>query len=145
MISQPDRQKACELIEKLANREITNDEFDDCYPRRSTDRALEPIFANIWFSYSDLHTHRLAGKYALNADARELFSRCAAFLRSDLEYEWPEYTWIDLKRILLRLLGQDHKIEQSFERFKAAGDFEFWPFLRRSDWELHKDTADSRG
>jgi hypothetical protein len=90
MVSRPDRQKASELIERLANGEISNDEFDDSYPRRSPDRALEPISANIWFFYTDMHSHKLVGKHALNADARALFARCAAFLRSDLEYEWPD-------------------------------------------------------
>lgn len=136
MVNYPERQKACELIGRLANAEITNDEFDESYPRRSPDSALEPIFANIWLYYSDNHTHRLVGKHALNADARALFCRCAAFLRSDLEYEWPEYAWIDPKRIVLRMLGQGKKIERRFEDFKAAGDFDVWPFLRHSDWQL---------
>lgn len=143
MVSYPDRQKACELIERLANAEITNDEFDDSYPRRSPDRALEAIFANIWLYYSDTHTHKLVGKHALNADGRALFCRCAAFLRSDLEYEWAEYAWIDLKWIVLRVLGQGQKIEQRFEAFKSAGDFNVWPFIRQSDWELWKDNPGS--
>jgi len=144
MVDREDRHKACRLIEGLAKAEITNDDFDDDFPRRSRDRALEPIFANIWFHYSDTHTHKLTGEHALSSEASQIFARCAAFLRSDLEYEWPDYNWIALKRIVLRLFGQGARIERQFEQFKAAGDFEVWPFLSRSDWQRFAGRGESQ-
>jgi hypothetical protein len=141
MVHREDRDVACKLIEQLANGEITNDDFDGAFPRRSKDRALFPVYANVWFHYSP-HTHKLVSKQALKAEAKQLLKRCVAFLRSDLEYEWPDYNWIDPKRFLLGLLGQRRKIERDFERFKTAGDFEVWPFLRASDREHY---SDSRG
>src|SRR5579875_3551490 len=143
MVDREDRQKACELIERLANCEITNYDFDDNFPRRSRDGAIKPIFDNIWFHYSDTHTHKLVGKHALSPEARNLFERCTAFLQSDLEYEWPDCDWIALRRILLRLLGKAHAIERRFEEFKAAGDFDVWPFLRRSDWQRLEESGNS--
>jgi hypothetical protein len=134
MVHREDRDVACKLIEQLANGEITNEDFDEAFPRRSKDRALFPVYAQVWFQYSR-HTHKLVSKHGLNPEAKQLLKRCVAFLRSDLEYEWPDYKWIDPKRILLGLLGQRRKVERDFERFKAAGDFEVWPFFRVSDRE----------
>ena len=39
MVNREDRQKACKLIEGLANAEIRNDDFDSGFPRRSRDRS----------------------------------------------------------------------------------------------------------
>jgi hypothetical protein len=124
MVHREDRDVACKLIEQLANGEITNDDFDEAFP----------VYAQVWFQYSR-HTHKLVSKHGLNPEAKQLLKRCVAFLRSDLEYEWPDYKWIDPKRILLGLLGQRRKVERDFERFKAADDFEVWPFFRVSDRE----------
>jgi hypothetical protein len=134
MVHREDRDVACKLIEQLANGEITLDDFAEAFPRRSKDRALYPVYAQVWFQ-SSRHTHKLVSKHGLNPEAKQLLKRCVAFLRSDLEYEWPDYKWIDPKRILLGLLGQRRKVERDFERFKAAGDFEVWPFFRVSDRE----------
>src|SRR5438132_7040666 len=38
--------------------------------------------------------HRIDQKHELALEARNLFKRCAAFLASDLEYEWPPYKWV---------------------------------------------------
>src|SRR3954467_11921187 len=91
MVHREDRDVACKLIEQLANGEITNDDFEEAFPRGSKDRALFPVYAHVWFHYSR-HTHKLVSKHGLNAEAKQLLKRCVVFLRSDLAYEWPLLT-----------------------------------------------------
>lgn len=63
-----------------------------------------------------------------------MFSRCAAFLGTDLEYEWPPYQWVSLRALFLRLIRRMKKIDQEFELFKSHGDFHVWPFFREDDY-----------
>ena len=89
MVTYPERHRASELIERFSNAEITR---TSSIVLTSTlpDRALEVIFVNIWLHYSHTDRHKLLCKHPLNADARALFSRCASFLRSNLELRMPE-------------------------------------------------------
>jgi hypothetical protein len=134
MVNLEKRQIAKRLIERFLACEITNDGFDDAFPRDQGDPALDAIYSNLWAYYSENNTHKLAGKYALRADARELFQRCAAFLGTALEYEWPRYQWISPKYALLRMFGFSKKINNDFERFKSSGNFQVRPFAREGDY-----------
>src|SRR5437016_3123958 len=110
MVNRQKRDLVKQLIERFLSCEITNDDFNDTFPIDERDPALEAIYANLWPYYSDRYTHKLDQKHVLGSEARELFERCAAFLASDLEYEWPPYKWIDPNYILVRLLGRSKKI-----------------------------------
>lgn len=135
MVNREKRQIAKRLIEKFVACEITNDEFNDRFPFDNADPALEAIYSNLWPYYSERHTHKLDGRHTLQPETKALFNRCAAFLESDLEYEWPPRKWISPKYALVRLFGLSKRIDQQFERFKAHGDFEVWPFVRREDYD----------
>ena len=112
---------------------ITSDEYNDDFPHDEADPGLHAIYCNLWFFYSD-YAHKLEGKHELTSEQKELFGRCALFLGSNLEYEWPPFKWISLKYGLMRLVGLGKRIDQSFEEFKKSGDYEVWPFARREDY-----------
>jgi len=115
MVNREKRQTAKQLVERFLASEVTNDDFNDAFPLDDADPALEAIYSNLWPYYSERYTHKLDGKHTLQPETRALFSRCAAFLESDLEYEWPRYKWISPKYAFMRLFGFSKKIDQQFE------------------------------
>jgi hypothetical protein len=134
MVNSEKRRFASELIAKYLSREITNDSLRDKFPRDERDPALRAIWSNLWLHYSDTHSHKAEGKHQLTSEVNHLFDRSAAFLRTDLEYEWPAYKWIGSENVLWRFFGFGKRIEQKFNEFKSHGDFEVWPFIRREDY-----------
>lgn len=117
------RNRAADLIESLVARRITNDEFDDGYPLGSGDRAISPIFWQVWHFYDDLHEHRLEGEYALTSDGKELLDRCVRFLRSELPYRWPPLESVPILPRLICLLTSKYQ----------RRDPEAWPFQSHSE------------
>ena len=89
MVDRPARDRAAALVRDFRDGRIDNDRFADDFPARSDDRALRAIYSMLWYSYDDLHRHRLTGKHALTPMGTALFDRCIAFLESDEEYAWP--------------------------------------------------------
>jgi hypothetical protein len=144
MVDSEERQIASELIAKYLSLEITNDELSDDFPRDKRDPALEAIWWNLWLHYSDTHSHKAERKHQLSPEAKELFERGAAFLRTDLEYKWPPYKWIGFEYALWRLLGLGQRLEQKFDVFKSHGDFEVRPFIRREDYTKFASTRANR-
>jgi hypothetical protein len=68
-IDRPARDLAADLLEKLADGRITNDEFEDAYPS-SEDEVVHEVAEWAWLYYSDLKEHRLEGRHALPAESR---------------------------------------------------------------------------
>jgi hypothetical protein len=133
MVNFEKRSFAGELIVKYLSLEITSDELNDDFPDDERDPALEAIWSNLWRYYSDT-SHKAEGKHELSPEAKDLFERCAAFLRTDLDYEWPPTEWISFKYSLWRFLGLGKQIERVMKEFESHGDFEVWPFIRREDY-----------
>ena len=137
MVDRESRTQLAELIRHLVSGRLTNYEFEDRLPR-STDPAIwEVSLSGAWCLYSDLWQYRLIGKYRLPEEARHEAARWILFLKTDLEYEWPR---LGRFRSLLLLLGNILTIglfgiayRKYFQRF---GDWDVWPFLRRSDYDL---------
>lgn len=95
MIDIDTRRQLSADIRKLATGRMTNDEFDDVYYERyenSDDRAIREIAAHCYGLYSSdtLLPIRLRGRHALDSASRTAIARCVLFLRSGLQYEWPE-------------------------------------------------------
>ena len=134
MVNLEKRRFASQLISKYLSLEITNDDLSDDFPRDKSDQAFAAIWENLWGYYDYMYTHKAEGKHQLLGEDRKLFERCALFLRTDLEYEWPPHDWISFKYLLWRLLRRRTWIEQKFDEFKSHGDFEVWPFIRREDY-----------
>src|SRR5436190_16244886 len=93
MVDRKARSRFAESIRALVAGQITNDEFEDLrLPTLDTsDPAIVAIFdEGVWRLYSDLHEHRLRGKYALSRKNTSDVARWILFLRTDLPYEWPQ-------------------------------------------------------
>jgi hypothetical protein len=117
MVNRELRDKAAILIRQFAAGHIANFEYDDGYPIDSNDPILHEVYAQIWTCYDDIKHHTLTGRHALKDDGKEFFHRCALFLESELEYEWPSVGF-SLSAPILRLVG----------RKPAEVDESIWPF-----------------
>ena len=92
MVDRFARDQAARLVASFRDGAISSDQFGDQFPRDSEDQALEQIYQMLWFSYDDLHEHKLDDKHPLDPRQREMFDRCVLFLDSNLEYTWPEHS-----------------------------------------------------
>ncbi|MDO8287675.1 MAG: hypothetical protein Q7T44_00500 [Parvibaculum sp.] len=141
------RNYAADLIRWFRDCRISNDEFYDQWPIRSEDAGLTAIWRELWFTYSDLKNHTLSGKYSLDAEDAAIYERCILFLQSDKEYVWPELKgflpggigWLFLILSLGVLLPLHRWIKRrnkaALDHFRAAGDYEVWPFISKADYE----------
>ena len=157
MVEHEARRRAAQLVRRFRDGEITNEEFDAAWPDSREDRALPAVSTMLWASYSDLREHRLEGRQALTHEGRQLFGRCALFLDLDYEYEWPKHNFIGIGglgpwfRVLTLGLSWfvDRWIKQRNRRLQAemeaAGDFDVWPFRRRTDYEAALQSAATGG
>jgi hypothetical protein len=136
MIDRQGRTTVAESLRHLVSAQITNDEFEDRLPVSSEDRAVEEISQEAWYLYSDLWEHRLTGAERLPDEVRRHIARWILFLHSDLEFEWPQWSFgrrfvSSAARLLtFGVLGQEGR-----RRYERAGDITLWPFLRRGDYE----------
>jgi hypothetical protein len=79
------------LLEKLIAGRVSNYEFEKQLPR-SNDRAIMRIYQDfVWHLYGDDREYVLGRDGAVTEEARKMAERAIMFLRSDLEYEWPDY------------------------------------------------------
>src|SRR5512143_2868744 len=92
MVDRIARLRAGELLRHFAAGQISNDEFEDSFPSRSLDAAVQELRSEAWFLYDDLREYRLAGKDRLSSEMRHQIARWVLFLHTELEYEWPVRT-----------------------------------------------------
>jgi hypothetical protein len=88
----------------------------------------------VWFFYSDLKTHTLTGKHALNDERRAFLERCILFLKSGTEFQWPRQKFRPSYGIL-RLLGLGWTLKRREEVGMSIGDVDVWPFLTKAQYE----------
>lgn len=81
-------------------------------------RAVETM---PWHYCDEFRAHKLSGRHALEATERDLFDRCASFLR-ELEYKWAVDDFI--------VTGRD--FENPLARVGMTIDDPYWPFRTRS-------------
>src|SRR5262249_51708423 len=137
MIDRDGRSQLAELLRHLVAGQITNDEFEDRLPVGSSDRAVNEVSQEAWYLYSDLYEHHLTGADRVPEEVRRHVARWILFLHSDLEFEWPE--WSFGQRLLssaARLLTFGVLGHEGHRRYERAGDIAVWPFLRQSDYEV---------
>ena len=135
MVDRANRDVGATVLRDLVDGRITNDDFMSKFPR-GTDPALRAVLDFAWTQFSDLRAHTLAGRDNPTPERRAVLERCCLFLRTDLEFEWPLPTR-SIWRGLLQILTLGRLFRPSEEDYKSKGDFEVWPFLRRSDYEAH--------
>jgi hypothetical protein len=134
MVDTEKRRAAAELIREFAVGQLTNDEFDEQYPR-SEDKAIQTIGNVLWLSWDDRFTHRLEGRYQLTDQQKAVFERCMAFLQTELEYTGPSAgtSVLDsVKGAWKRLVGEQ-------QRVLTEGSLKdpWWPFASEEQYRQH--------
>ena len=110
---------------------LQQESYEQKYPRSKDDPALWEIWVQVWFFYSDVKTHTLTGKRALNDERRAFIERCILFLKSNAEFEWPRQKFRPWYGIL-RLLGFGRTLKRREEAEMSIGDKDVWPFLKKA-------------
>ncbi len=159
------RKKLALHLRHLATGQISNDEFENSivddvtygwlpeqYYRskesKTDDSIIRPIVEYSWCLYNDTFNHKLKNQYRLTPYQEKEIARLILFLRSDFEYEWD---YVDItspvlrfsfKEILQSILTfgkyyRDQRLtrEQEIEDMKKKGDFEYWPFKTKEQFE----------
>ncbi len=165
MIDKERRKKLALHLRHLSTGQISNDEFEEKVMKDVTygwlpeqyhrskecatdDKLIRPILEFSWCLYNDTYNHKLIGKHNLSDSQIKEIARFILFLHSELEYDW---TFVDMTHPLIRFsfndllksimtFGQHYndlklKREEEFELMKKSGDFEYWPFKTKLDYE----------
>jgi hypothetical protein len=112
------------------------------------DPIIKPMLELCWGLYDDTKQHRLIGTYELKKEALKIIARCILFLHSDKEYEWPYLDTNDpllkfsLQDLILTILTLGHHYRNkrekkiiSYYEWQKLGDYDVWPFFRKTDYE----------
>lgn len=140
MVNADKREIAAQVLQRFLDGSITNDEFEDEFPRDQRDPVLVTIRHCVWGHYSDLSRHKLTGKYAPTPEAKALLERCLLFLKSNLEFEWP-VPGLGFFMGLLSIFTLGWVARRREKKYARLGDYDVWPFLRRRDYEIHATTS----
>lgn len=137
MIDRAARDTAAPLIRQFRDGALTNDDLDDQWPQKSQDDALAPLADMLWRYYDDHRVHKLID---LHSDVAADLSRYAAFLETDLPYEWPDKDFgaIDLLCIARTSKGNELGVltaqnKRRVDALMLSGDVAVWPFIRADD------------
>jgi hypothetical protein len=139
MIDRNARDILAEQLRRLAAGLITNDDFEEAVLEVETeDRGFWAVVDQAWQLYSDLYKHRLIGSRALSKHDRRVICRVVLFLHSDSEYEWSEHPCSGIVRLITGIISLGCLPKYFDRRWKAQGDYNVYPFFRRSDFETAK-------
>jgi len=126
VIEREKRDLAARLVREFLEGVITSYELEDAWPSSKADRALDAVGWEVWHFYDDLRPRRLTGNQAASPGERKLLNRYAAFLDSEIAYDWP-------KAVFWRFwLRRKHDAQM-----EAHGDLSVWPFTSREQWAKH--------
>ncbi|MDP4272033.1 MAG: hypothetical protein Q8909_18210 [Bacteroidota bacterium] len=165
MIDKERRRKLAYHLRHLAVGLISNDNFEnnimadvtdgwlpEQYYRSKTakydDSIILPMLELCWGLYDDTRHHKLINRDKLSDENLKVIARCVLFLTSEKEYEWP---FFDTKSPLISFSLIEHiqnllsfgklyrdkraESERLYLEFQKLGDYDFWPFLRKEDYE----------
>jgi hypothetical protein len=144
-VDQTARKAAAQIIEDFSSGHLTNFELERRWPS-TKDPGVLAVAYFLWLLYDDFREHRIHQEYLSDLDVRGTLARCAAFLRSNLAYQYPR-VWIEgtasvyPKWMSVITLGigalWNHFARQHNAKVKGemaeAGDLAVWPFIRRED------------
>jgi hypothetical protein len=116
--------------------------------KNDDDPIIKPMLELCWGLYDDTRSHKLVKSYTLTKKTLKIIARCILFLHSDKEYEWPYFNMnnpllrFSLKELILSILTLGHyyrdkkeKYIFSFFEWQKLGDYDVWPFFRKSDYK----------
>jgi hypothetical protein len=143
MINRQPRDKLSAQLKRYLCGRITNRELDDTGDDLPDDGAFA-ISEMVYLTYSDYPEFHAIGDKRVQGETRKMYERCILFLDSELEYEWPEWhpkprPWFMWLRNLLSSGQAEMKTREAEatedEAWRAVGDVEVWPFIRRQDYD----------
>lgn len=133
MVNTEARQAAITILEKLLAAQLTNYELEDNWPPRSSDRIVDELPDILWCNYDDTPKQILTPAN-FGETGGDFINRIILFLKSDYEYEWPEWNPPSFRTFVRRLLGRQ-TAAQDRQSFAQHGDFNVWPFIRKEDFQ----------
>jgi hypothetical protein len=136
MVDVKNRAKAAKLILDFVEGRITNDEFDEQYPHRSSDQALQNIWRYLWLFWDDRESHTLRGEHQLSAPQRVLCEHCVTFLQTEIEYTGPTIS-VGLSSGLRRIGREAIALLQRHPN-KDDLDSSWWPFVSEEQYCQHR-------
>ncbi|MBK1884381.1 hypothetical protein JIN85_18330 [Luteolibacter pohnpeiensis] len=136
MVDRTSRDLLALRLRQYVSGRIINDDLDDTMWEMGDDPGAVAVSEMAWQLYDDTLTHRATGRHHIDHEGRREISRWILFLDSDLEYEWPRYSFIGIDPFILSLItfgiaGLIH--HRRWKRFVGAGPFEIWPFMHQED------------
>lgn len=137
LVHRESRNRLAEALRQYLSGRITNDELDDIEVDWR-DRGAVAVKERAWQLYDDLRTHYVEGNLTRGSEGRRTVALWIAFLHSDMEYLWPEYSFMQILNWPMNLLtlgwwGRMKK--RKWEQFLEAGDFNVWPFCTKEELE----------
>jgi hypothetical protein len=135
MVDRLARDAAAEALAGFASGRLSNREYEARFPRSRTDSSLRAIYVAVWFTYSDIRDQVVGRELALSGQQCECLQRCIAFLRSDIDFQWPAPKF-RLWYGLIRLFGGSRMLERMEDRQLAVGDRTAWPFLTKDQMAI---------
>jgi hypothetical protein len=133
MVHPESRKRLAEALTHYVSGQITNDDLNAVVVDWR-DRGAVAVYEMAWGLYDDTSQHKATGRHHLGKDARRKISRWIAFLYSDEEYLWPEYSFIQIVNWPFNLLtfGWWEKMKRrKWQQFLESGDFTVWPFCSK--------------
>jgi len=135
MIDREARNILAEQLRHFVSGLITNDEFNNRLPVKTQDTGFWAVEEEAWTLYSDWYQHRLTGSHSVATSDRHIICRLILFLYSDLEYEWKKHPCTGFFRMFAHIISSGRIPEHYDRKWKTQGDYDVYPFFRRSDFE----------
>ena len=135
MIHRDSRDRLAEALRQYVSGRISNDQLDEVEVDWR-DRGAAAVKGMAWRLYDDHRNHFVEGTIPRGSEARKTIARWVTFLHSDVEYLWPEYSFIQIVNWPMNLLTfgwWERMKRRRWEQFLEAGDFQVWPFCRREE------------
>jgi len=137
MVHRESRDKLAEAIRHYVSGQIINEDLAEV-EIDWRDRGAVSVQQMAGGLYSDLRNHKAIGKHKIEKEGRSEIARWIAFLYSNQEYLWPEYSFIQIVNWPMNIItfGWWEKMKKrKWEQFLQAGNFEVWPFCSKEELE----------
>lgn len=151
MINQASRNESCRILKKFALGKITGSECENAFAELwpNDDRILFALYRTI-FEISGDTDKPLPHLFARGSEMRKRVCRWIFFLKTDLEYEWPEDRFAPGVRDLYKpnwfdkLFLLEARIIRLNRNYISRGDYQVWPFFRQSDFDAARKMCSQR-
>ena len=145
MVNRSSRNKACQILKRFALGRITDCDCENAFTYLWPDKdgVLFALYRTV-FEISGDTDKSLAYIFLRGSEMRKRVCRWILFLKTDLEYEWPEDRLAPGIRDFYnpnffdKLFCLEARIIRSNQKFISQGDYQVWPFFRDSDFTAAK-------